>query len=191
MSIAQIKKSLRQELLKKRKALSNVQERAQRISASLCALEDYQQAQKILFYASFGSEVPTFPLLQKALAEGKEVYLPRTLQKERRLVLHRLFRLEELRPGAYGIPEPPPENPTLTPGEIELIVVPGVGFDRKGGRLGYGGGFYDRLFLEAPKARRVALAFSCQLLDTLPQEPHDQRLDIIITEEEIIFAKRG
>ncbi|NPB08992.1 MAG: 5-formyltetrahydrofolate cyclo-ligase [Thermodesulfobacteria bacterium] len=182
------KEALRRKILSLRKALDSRKrkELSRRIADYLIKSPHYRNAQKILLYASFGSEVETDELLAKALEDGKEVYLPRTLVDEKRLSLHRVFGPDELRPGAYGIPEPPPENPTIDPAELDLIVTPGVAFDPRGGRLGYGGGYYDRLFTQATKAKRVALAFSCQLVDELPLEPHDVRVHAVVTEKGLL-----
>ncbi len=179
------KKSLRRKILSIREALApqKRKEFSWRITNYLLESPYYQKAQKILLYASFGSEVETGELIAKTLKEGKEVYLPRTLTKEKRLALHRLFDLQELKPGAYGILEPPEENPEIDPQELDLIVTPGVAFDRRGGRLGYGGGYYDRLFAQAPKAQRIGLAFSCQVVEELPLEPHDVRVQALVTEK--------
>ena len=192
MSPALLKKEWRQKLLERRKALGprKREEYSRQIVQNL--LEDplYQGSKVVLLYVSFGTEVQTLALIKHALEQGKEVYLPRTLLQEKRLSLHRLFELDELEPGAYGILEPPSGNPELAPEALELVVTPGVGFDLRGGRLGYGGGFYDRLFQEAPKAHRLALAFSCQVVEELPLEPHDQRMERLITEKGPLLCKR-
>ncbi len=166
-----------------RLSLSEREKLSQLIGKYLLAWPPYQRAKRVLFYASFKSEVITYPLIQRALNEGKEVYLPKTYLSPRKLRLFRIFSLEELKPGTYGIPEPSESNSEIDPQALELIIVPGVAFDEKGGRLGYGGGFYDRLFIKAPRAKRVALAFSCQVTEILPLEPHDVRMHALITEK--------
>jgi len=155
---------------------------SRQIATHLKAYHPYRRARRLLLYAHFRDEVETAPLILEALKEGKEVFLPRTYIQEKKLRLFRLFAPEELRPGAYGIPEPPEENPEITPEELDLIVTPGVAFDLRGGRLGYGGGYYDRLFERAPDVRRVGLAFSCQVTEKLPLEDHDVRLHALVTE---------
>ena len=179
---------LRRKFLARRDALS-LKERARlsrEIISHLTTWPPLIQARRLLLYASFRSEVETYPLITWALERGKEVYLPRTYLKPRKLRLFRLYSLEELRPGAFGIPEPPAENPELSPEELELVVVPGVAFDRRGGRLGYGGGFYDRLFARAEGAKRVGLCFSCQLVERLPLEAHDVLMHALVTEEGLL-----
>ncbi len=140
------------------------------------------RAQKILLYASFRDEVETWPLLRAALAQNKEIYLPRTLVRLQKLAIHRLRHFGELFPGAYGILEPSPRSDQIDPSELDLIICPGVAFDSLGGRIGYGGGFYDRLLIKAPEVPRAALAFACQIFPELPLAPHDVRMDVVITE---------
>jgi len=179
------KQELRKEALLRRKSLplEERREKSKAIIKYLIQSPFFRQARRILFYASFDHEVETWEGIKVALAQGKEVYLPRTNIKEKRLSLHRLTDLEELTPGAYGILEPPVQNPKIDPEALDLIVCPGVAFDLRGGRLGYGGGYYDRLLAKAQKAKRVALAFECQIFETLPLETHDIRMEVIITEK--------
>ncbi len=141
-----------------------------------------------MFYASFRSEVETLSLIRDRLAESLPVFLPVTLSQERRLSVYSIQSVKDLSPGAYGILEPlksraVPAHASM----LDLVVVPGSVFDRRGGRYGYGGGFYDRfLACDSPGALRVALAFSFQVLDNIPLERHDQLMDYIVTEKEII-----
>jgi 5-formyltetrahydrofolate cyclo-ligase len=103
----------------------------------------------------------------------------------RALALHRVDDpAGQLRPGMWGIPEPDPARaPTVAPAEVEFVLVPGVAFDPRGGRLGYGGGYYDRLLTAvATDTPRVAAAFEVQMVDEVPMAPGDQRVDRVITE---------
>jgi len=120
------------------------------------------------------------------------VFLPRTLVEEKRLEVFRIRSLEDLEAGAYGILEPMESRAERSsPSVLDLVIVPGSVFDRRGGRYGYGGGYYDRFLAnECPRATRVALAFSFQVRDNISLEPHDQLMDYIITENEIIRCSR-
>ncbi len=191
-SLGEEKRRLRAEIRARRAALAP--EERKRLSRIICrkltASELFRRARTIFFFASFGTEVETFPALGEALLRGQRVALPRTLLRERRLVFHRVFTLGELVPGPYGIPEPPRQNPVVSPEEADLILVPGLAFDRRGYRLGYGGGFYDR-FLAGLSAPRVALAFSFQILPAVPHEAHDLRVDVIVTERDLIVISGG
>ncbi len=179
------KQELRKEALLRRKNLPSEKrrEKSEVIIKYLIQSPFFKQAKRILFYASFDQEVETWEGIKTALAQGKEVYLPRTNIKEKSLSLHRLFDLKELTPGAYGILEPPAQNPKIPPEDLDLVICPGVAFDLQGGRLGYGGGYYDRLLSRAQKAKRIALAFECQIFRALPLEAHDIHMEIIITEK--------
>ena len=141
----------------------------------------------VMFYASFKSEVQTTAAIDRAIKKGLRVALPLTLPKEKELhpyLIKDPFR--DLTPGYCSIPEPDPDSAVLLdPHEIDVVILPGSVFDHNGGRLGYGGGFYDRFLANrAPAAFRVGLAFSLQVVDKcLPLASHDQSLDCLVTEE--------
>ena len=149
-------------------------------------LPEFSDAACILLYASKGSEVHTDGIMRSALSLGKRVVLPVTTRGERNLELFEVHSMEELVPGAFGILEPPhlPER-KVEPDSIELAVVPGVSFDHRGHRIGYGMGYYDSL-LPRIRGKKVGLAYGFQLVPRVPDEPHDAPLDMIVTEEGII-----
>jgi len=177
----------------------SAQERAAKsrvIGERLLALPEFQAAQTVMMFATYGSEVQTVPLIQQALGMGKTVALPRIEGEARRL---RPLAIRDLAadtvPGVWGIPQPLPERCREVPlGEIELIVTPGVGFDERCNRLGHGKGYYDRLLRAVREARpqvlSVVLAFEVQVVPELPTEPHDQKVDLILTEARAIAAHR-
>lgn len=165
---------------------------SQAIAARLERLAVYHSSRLPLFYVSFRSEVDTRTLIRKRLEAGRPVAVPRTDIVNRRLRPFLLRNWEaDLGPGAYGIPEPIQGQAEAVPASaIDLVLVPGSVFDRRGGRYGYGGGYYDRfLCQDAPQAYRVGLAFSFQILEEIPLAPHDQRLDLIVTEKGIIYGR--
>lgn len=102
-----------------------------------------------------------------------------------RMTFHRIAALDGLTKGAHGVLEPAVGEGTLVlPGEAAVVLVPGMAFDRKGGRLGRGGGFYDRLLVEGHlHARRIAVCYACQVVERVPVEPHDMEVDAIVTED--------
>jgi len=177
------KRALRLHFKKLRESLSIEEwlERSLKICEHLYASTYYAKAKKIASYFYINKEVNLWPLLEKALLEGKDLFLPRTHLESKRLTFHRVNSLSELSPGAFGIPEPPLAKEEIHPSELELILVPGLAFDHQGGRLGYGGGFYDRV-LGQTKALKVGIAFSFQLVESLPMEAFDERVDLILTE---------
>ncbi|WP_297460997.1 5-formyltetrahydrofolate cyclo-ligase [Ferrovum sp.] len=134
----------------------------------------FQAARVLLLYGSMGSEPNTWPLLRATLKQGRSLVLPRIEQDT--LTLYRVRDLDtELGPpGLWGLREPlPPLCDPVRPETLDFILVPGLLFDVQGGRLGYGGGYYDRLLSRAPRAWRLALAFREQCVDEVPREPHD------------------
>lgn len=163
------------------------------IGRRLLNLPEFERARTVLFYIAFRSEVETQSLIDKALALGKEVAVPVVRAEPRGLIPCRYSCAADLARTTLGVLEPRPECACpVEPAAIDLVVVPGAAFDIRGGRLGYGLGFYDRLLAEVPRAPRVALAFECQLLSAVPAEPHDVPVDLILTEERAVrtFARR-
>lgn len=161
----------------------------------LLLLEVIAASETLFVYVDFRSEVETRPLIAELLRQGKRVVVPVTLVKEKRLLPVSIQDLEkDLVLGYCSIPEPRVElrKACVVDGsEIDTILVPGSVFDERGGRLGYGGGYYDRFMAhEAPDARRIGLAFELQVVDRLSLQPHDQLLDLIVTEKRIIPGVR-
>jgi len=185
----------RSQILSKRNGLSfsTLSCLSKKIADNLRELDEYRTSRMPLIYISFRSEVDTHQLIKERLNSGLEVAVPKTDVTNKRLETYLLRDWEkDLSPGAYGILEPDMKVTSLiSPSQIDLAVVPGSVFDRKCGRYGYGGGYFDRfLSIEAPQALRIGLAFSLQLLPEIPLKPHDQRMDIIITESEMLRRNR-
>jgi 5-formyltetrahydrofolate cyclo-ligase len=185
---AATKATLRREVLARRDAL-DPESRARLSSIALSrvsALSVYRRARAVLGYASFGSELDTHPFLRAVLASGRLLALPRVERTERRLALHEVKTLDgELQPGPWGILEPDSARcRTVTPGEIDFVLVPGLVFDRAGGRIGYGAGYYDRLLTAWPEPRPplVAAALELQLVPAVPVLAGDRRVDLVVTE---------
>ncbi|MDI6824751.1 MAG: 5-formyltetrahydrofolate cyclo-ligase [Bacillota bacterium] len=178
---------LRRQVLEQRLALPahRVAELSERVRAHLLSHPAWQACRAVLAYASFRQEVDTFPVLAAALTQGKELILPRVDRRRKRLDLLRVSDPgADLRSGYQGILEPDPARcPPVDAARIDLVLVPGVVFDRRGFRLGYGGGYYDRLLASLPGAVRVGLAFSLQVVDEIPALAHDLPVDILVTEE--------
>ncbi|MBU0674412.1 MAG: 5-formyltetrahydrofolate cyclo-ligase [Proteobacteria bacterium] len=158
---------------------------SQRIESHLFSLPVLAAARNIMFYVAFRSEVETRSAMYQCLALGKSLVLPVTLAREKRLIPYLVTNLDqELRPGYCSIPEPDPSRTVeFDSRELDVIILPGSSFDHNGGRLGYGGGFYDRfLAITAPRAVRIGLAFSCQITNELSLAPHDQPINYLVTE---------
>lgn len=158
---------------------------SRRIAHRLFGLEALILAERIGLYAAFQKEVETAELFAKANALRKEIYYPKVDRKQNRLRYYRVHALSELQPGFAGILEPARGHPLTNLDYLDGLVVPGIVFDKRGHRLGFGGGYYDRL-LAGYHGRKVALAFDFQLVESLPATVWDERVDVIITEERII-----
>jgi 5-formyltetrahydrofolate cyclo-ligase len=192
-ALREAKMALRRQVLARRDALDPAVRAAaaQTITRGLIALPTYGAARVVLLTAAFGSEWDTRPLAAAALAAGKVVAMPRVNAATRMLELHRVTDpAADVAPGYRGIPEPLPHCPGVAVAAVDWVLVPGVAFDAKGGRLGYGGGFYDRLLpLLAPGTARVAGAYDMQLVDRVPAAPHDLAVEVIVTETRTIAAQ--
>jgi 5-formyltetrahydrofolate cyclo-ligase len=152
-------------------------------------LAQWKDARAVLLYASFGTEVETPRLLEAAWATGKAVGLPRMEGKD--LVVHEARSGDTLVGNPLGIPEPSIDSPLLSIERVSLVAVPGVAFDRRGARLGYGGGYYDRLLRTVPHAYRVGVAYEAQVVDRLPTNHLDVPMDALATEGGIrVLPKR-
>lgn len=159
------------------------------IADNLWKLPEFAEADTVLFFISFRSEVDTMPMIKRALREGKRVCIPCTVPENKHMVASLLENVdEELELGNYDILEPRREclRP-VKPSQIDVVIMPGVAFDCSGGRLGYGGGYYDR-FLEkcSPGCTLVAPAFELQIVDHVPCADHDAHIHQIVTESRVV-----
>jgi 5-formyltetrahydrofolate cyclo-ligase len=189
-------KELRQQILAARDDLSagEIEAKSAAISERLLRMEVFRDCRSVMFYAGFRSEVQTMGVMARCLTQGVRLALPLTLPASRGLQPRLVSDLAlDLHPGFCGIAEPDPDKTAaMDPAAIEAVMVPGSVFDLRGGRLGYGGGFYDRfLAREAPQALRIGLAFALQVVtEELPLAEHDQRLDYLVTEERLYAFSR-
>ncbi len=184
--------TLRQKVLAERDALPEevLIRLSRQAEKNLNSVAAYHRSQFPLFFISFRSEISTHALIKQRLAAGLPVLVPKSIISKRRLEIYRIYDWErDLETGAYGIPEPLPgiAEKIQDPSVIDLVLVPGSVFDQKCGRYGYGGGFYDRFLAEhAINAVRTGMAFHFQIMEHIPLAPHDERMDIIVTDREIL-----
>lgn len=165
-------------------------ERGAAAQAALMAERVWQEARQVALYVAFRGEAETDVLLHAAWAQGRQILLPRCRRDTPGIMDFVLCAgIEDLQPGHFGILEPRGDLPALDWGGSalapDILIIPGVAFDRKGGRLGFGGGYYDRA-LAKPALRasvRVGLAFSWQVVDALPAEDWDFSVQCLCTEE--------
>jgi 5-formyltetrahydrofolate cyclo-ligase len=186
-ALKQAKAALRQTVLVRRDAVDVASRirNSQTITPKLVALPAYRAANVVAAYASFGSEFDTSEFLARLLRDGKQLLLPRINHAQRTLELrHVIDPGVDLVSGVWGIREPAERCPIISVSKVEFMLVPGVAYTASGARLGYGGGFYDRLLASLDRrVVRIAAAFATQMVDQLPEGPHDQRVDRVVTEK--------
>ena len=189
------RQDLRKRILQARDRLSGNARHEKSISVvqNFWSLPERQQWSTLFIYVNFRSEVETLDLIQRCLKHGIRVAVP-LVEASAVSMIPLLIKDPEkdLVPGYYNIPEPDPQKTLrIEPAEIDAAVIPGSVFDIHGGRLGYGGGYYDRFLAnKAPRAKRIGFAFELQVIDKVPVASHDQPLDILITEKRILNIRR-
>ncbi|MCD6507956.1 5-formyltetrahydrofolate cyclo-ligase [Candidatus Poribacteria bacterium] len=190
MGSAEAKDKLRRRILRKCRALSpdEVIGRSSKIRYRFIELTEEQGFNVVMIYISVRNEVDTYELGKELLRMGKMVCAPVVDRTQRRILPYTVSRIpDDLVDGEYNIPEPSREKgQPVDPNSIDVVVVPGVGFDLRGYRIGYGGGYYDRFLPLCSNALFVGLAYEFQIVDKVPNEDWDIRMDMIITEERVI-----
>jgi 5-formyltetrahydrofolate cyclo-ligase len=200
MNTQVLKQSLRQRIIASRNNISSTARVAYdaAIGQRILQMQEYREAHVVLAYMNFGSEFGSDVWLQQVLAEGKQLLLPKVNRETKVLDIYRVADLQrDLAPGVWTIREPQPQRcqriDTLS--EIDFILIPGVAFSRDGARLGYGGGFYDKLLARMnienvviKSASRVAAAYGLQLVEGIPQEITDRKVQWLVTENETIHC---
>jgi 5-formyltetrahydrofolate cyclo-ligase len=180
-----MKKQLRKEILEKRDSLKDkeIKAKAKSIKEGLFSIGEYEIAKTICFFVSFNSEVDTHGMIKEALNQGKKVCVP--VVKGNRLVLSLINDFTDLKKkNKYGILEPSKIN-KVDKKEVDMIIVPGSVFDKRKHRIGYGKGYYD-ILLKDFKGLSVGICFDLQIIEKIPKDVWDEKLDMIITEKGII-----
>lgn len=198
MSTQAVKQAIRQRIVTRREQLPAAL-RAQfsaAIAQRIAQMPEYRKAHTVLGYMNFGAEFESEIFAQQVLADGKVLLLPKVNRATNELDVYRVGNVDaQLAPGAYGIREPVAENCVRQDlqEQMDFILLPGVAFGRDGARLGYGGGFYDKLIarLDAEGALThrpvlIAAAYSIQVAEDIPMEATDRRIDWLVTESETI-----
>ncbi len=155
------------------------------IANKLFQMVKFQEAETILFYASFDGEVETFDMMREAQKLGKKIGLPGIIKDEQKIIPTAVASLEsDLQTGPYGIRQPKiNQAQTLAEDCLDMVIVPGIAFDKENNRLGRGGGYYDRFLGSLPSSTTtVGLAFDFQIVDSLTsQEKHDVPISCVLT----------
>ncbi|HAF45983.1 MAG TPA: 5-formyltetrahydrofolate cyclo-ligase [Gallionellaceae bacterium] len=197
MDIRARKQVLRQSIIAAREKLGSAENLrlSRTITGGICGLPGYKQATVVLGYLNFGAELAAELWVNQALADGKQVLLPRVNRASGHLDIYKVHDLQhDVAPGAWDIREPVAERCTRLDalGTVDFILLPGVAFTRSGDRLGYGGGFYDKLLARMPhRPTLVAGAFALQIVQEIPLESTDQKVEWLVTENETIHCIKG
>jgi 5-formyltetrahydrofolate cyclo-ligase len=183
------KEDIRRRVLQARNAMTREEIAAGSLAIveRLIELDQIRRAPTLMVYLGFGSEVIVDGLILWGWGEGKRIAVPLCRPESRELIACRIDGFGELGRGHYGIREPMAGfiRP-VSPGEIEAVVVPAVAFDRRGCRVGYGGGYYDRFLPGLLHAARIGAVFARQIVEKIPADPYDAAVDRIVTETELI-----
>ncbi len=177
--------------LAKRNSLSRqqIEKKSKQIEERLLALPEFEKAKIVMAYYGVRNEVETKGIIQKALQAGKIVALPVTDFEKKTVVPILINSLEQLQKTQFGLVEPTSKKPVETT-ELDLIIVPGVAFDKSGCRIGRGKGFYDELLRKtSTEITLVGLCFEENLEERLPSESHDVKMDLIVTDKQVIRCK--
>ncbi len=183
------KEKIRRRILKLRDGLSSEEreEKSKQIKEKLFSHFEFRTDRTVLFYAAKESEVETKGMIEESLSSEKKVGLPIVEGKE--IFFSRIFDYGKLLPSTLGILEPEEKYP-ISLDELNLVVVPGIAFDEKGNRIGFGKGFYDRFLKKVPDAFKIGLAFEIQIVKTIPKISTDIPVDKIVTEKRIIECNK-
>lgn len=180
-----MKALIRDEMKAKRRNMNKneVAEKSRKAAQLFLNSGIYKSAKIIMLYMPLGNETDTGEIIRRAFADGKTLVLPVTDEQSGRITPYVLEQDTLLEKGGFSVVEPRNSEP-IEKSEIDAVLVPGIAFDKKGARLGFGRGCYD-MFLEKMKAVKLGYCYSFQLLDEIPSDSHDIRMDYIITEKEI------
>ena len=181
----------RQDMKRRRDAmrLDDVLNLSRAVEDRLFACKKFSVCNSVVFFLSYGNEVRTDEMIMRSLKEHKQIYVPRLTKRERRLELCEITDMsQQFELGSYGIHEPSQENSkTVSSTIIDAVITPGLAFDRSGGRIGFGGGYFDRLFKQLPdETLRLGLAYEFQVMECVPQDFWDERVQTIFTDNDTI-----
>ena len=173
------KKELRRQIREKKRAMTpeQIESASQRLGELFADTEQYKQAKTIYGYLPYNQEVRTVPMLERALADGKRVAVPKVYGEEMRFIY--ITDMNRISAGYAGIPEPIDDAP-VADDPTALVLMPGLAFDPQGHRIGYGGGFYDRFLAQEPDHPTVALCYDFQMLPKLETEAFDIPVDCVL-----------
>jgi 5-formyltetrahydrofolate cyclo-ligase len=185
------KESVRKILRQRKEAM--IPEDRLRKSHRICRhiMEIIRSGETVMVFTSKEKEVNTKPLIMALFNRGNKVVVPIIVKEDCSLRLSYLRDFSALVPSTFGVPEPIGSEIPAAAQDIDTIILPMLGFDRKGGRIGYGAGYYDRFLSKNPDLRKIGIAFACQEVDSLPVDENDIFMDAVITEDGIVYPDGG
>ena len=180
------KNEIRYDLKEKRRSISETEAFSKSLLAQRVFLgsEIYNDAKNLMVYMPLGNETGTFDIIKDATSKGKTVLVPVTDRNSFELTAHRITRDTEFEKGVFNLTEPKTKD-AFNKSEIDVVLVPGVAFSKKGARIGFGKGCYDK-FLDGICATKVGFCYDFQLSDEIEPEPYDIMMEFIVTEKELI-----
>jgi len=193
-----MKKALKDTIFEKRKALSKIEitEKSSKIKEKLFSLDEFKKSKNILFYVSFNNEVDTIETIKELLKNKEEnkknIIVPYVEKNNPMLQLSELKDFTDLEPKTFGILEPKKDKiKKFNAKKVDLVLVPGIAFDKNGHRIGYGYGYYDKFLGRLNKnTTKIGLCYEFQLIEKIPKERHDIPVDFVITEKRTVKCKK-
>jgi 5-formyltetrahydrofolate cyclo-ligase len=189
-----MKDEIRKKLIEMRKNLDKKEifKKSNQIKKRLYDMNEFKQSKSILFYVSYDNEVYTHDMIKEGISKKIDIIIPVIDKKDSSLILSKLVNWANLKTGSYGILEKSKDNIKEYPLEnVDLIIVPGIGFDESGNRIGHGKGYYDNLLKKSAKAYHIGLAFEKQIINKIPIDNHDIPLHKVITEDRVINCRNS
>ncbi len=183
--------AVRQEMRRRRDAigLDEVLNLSRAIEDRLFARKEFSDCRNVMYFLSFGNEVRTDEMITRSLKDDRRVYVPRLVRRERRMEVCEITDMDqEFELGSYDIREPSRLNSkVVSPSIIDAVIAPGLAFDRSGGRIGFGGGYFDWLFKQLrDEALYFGVAYEFQVMGSIPQDSWDERVQKIFTDNDTI-----
>lgn len=161
-------------------------QRSARVAERVLSLPEVADARCVAGFVPIRSEVDPTAILDALADAGARVCLPRVDAERGAIVLHERVADMPLQPSPFGVPEPPASAPEVAPADVDVVLVPGLAFDPRGYRVGYGKGYYDRLLATMPQALSVAIGFDFQLVPEVPDLPHDVPVRVVVTDARVL-----
>ena len=173
------KKLLRQKIREMKRAMSpeEIEARSAALTEKFCSSTQYRNAKTVYGYMPYNQEVRTIPLMERALADGKRVAVPKVYGDEMKFIY--MTDLSMTEKSDMGIPEPVADEP-VADDPTALVLMPGLAFTQRGDRMGYGGGYYDKFLAREPDHPTVALCYAFQMVEELPTQEHDIPVDLVL-----------